>query len=236
MKRHLGLGALYDLSATPFFLSGSGWPEGMLFPWVVSDFSLMDAIECGIVKLPRVPVADNLPGQPTPLYRNLWPTIRQRMPKKQPRREEARPAEAAHRAQDRPRRPLRPLRQDLPHLGGRRHRHAAGLHRRLQQHHELRARRRIHRRLRARDRRGRARVPPGRARPLPQLHRRGRPPAPPAHAADRQPADRQRRGDPARLPRRLHATRSRPSAARRPTARAPRPPRPSPRRKSSARS
>lgn len=83
VKKHLGLGAVYDLSATPFFPSGSGWPEGMLFPWVVSDFSLMDAIECGIVKLPRVPVADNLPGQPQPLYRNLWPTIRQRMPKKQ---------------------------------------------------------------------------------------------------------------------------------------------------------
>ena len=82
VKRHLGLGALYDLSATPFFLSGSGWPEGTLFPWVVSDFSLMDAIECGIVKLPRVPVADNLPDQPTPLYRNLWPTISKRMPKK----------------------------------------------------------------------------------------------------------------------------------------------------------
>ena len=82
VKKHLGIGAVYDLSATPFFLSGSGWPEGMLFPWVVSDFSLMDAIECGIVKLPRVPVADNLPGQPQPLYRNLWPTIRQKMPKK----------------------------------------------------------------------------------------------------------------------------------------------------------
>jgi type III restriction enzyme len=83
VKKHLGLGAVYDLSATPFFLSGSGWPEGMLFPWVVSDFSLMDAIECGIVKLPRVPVADNLPGQPQPLYRNLWPAIQKAMPKKQ---------------------------------------------------------------------------------------------------------------------------------------------------------
>jgi type III restriction enzyme len=53
---------VYDLSATPFFLRGSGYEEGTLFPWTVSDFSLMDAIECGIVKLPRVPVADNLPG------------------------------------------------------------------------------------------------------------------------------------------------------------------------------
>ena len=81
-KRKLGLQAVYDLSATPFFLSGSGWPEGVLFPWVVSDFSLMDAIECGIVKLPRVPVADNVPGRPEPLYRNLWKAIGKKMPRK----------------------------------------------------------------------------------------------------------------------------------------------------------
>ena len=35
--------------------------EGTLFPWTMCDFSLMDAIECGIVKLPRVPVADTFP-------------------------------------------------------------------------------------------------------------------------------------------------------------------------------
>ncbi|MFC3614766.1 BPTD_3080 family restriction endonuclease [Lutimaribacter marinistellae] len=81
-KRKIGVQVTYDLSATPFFLSGSGWVEGTLFPWVVSDFSLMDAIECGIVKLPRVPVADNLPGQPQPLYRNLWKAIGKKMPKK----------------------------------------------------------------------------------------------------------------------------------------------------------
>ncbi|MDV7145643.1 DEAD/DEAH box helicase family protein [Tropicimonas sp. TH_r6] len=81
-KRKLKVRTVYDLSATPFFLSGSGWVEGTLFPWVVSDFSLMDAIECGIVKLPRVPVADNVPGQPEPLYRNLWKAIGKKMPKK----------------------------------------------------------------------------------------------------------------------------------------------------------
>jgi type III restriction enzyme len=59
LNRQQGVGVVYDLSATPFFLKGSNWPEGTLFPWVMSDFSLMDAIECGIVKLPRVPVADN---------------------------------------------------------------------------------------------------------------------------------------------------------------------------------
>jgi type III restriction enzyme len=71
-----------DLSATPFFLRGSGYAEGTLFPWTMSDFSLMDAIECGIVKLPRVPVAENIPGDEMPIYRNLWEHIRKDMPKK----------------------------------------------------------------------------------------------------------------------------------------------------------
>src|SRR5262249_15700414 len=69
------------LSATPFFLRGSGYAEGTLFPWTMSDFSLMDAIECGIVKLPRVPVADNIPGGEMPKFRNLWEHIRTRMPR-----------------------------------------------------------------------------------------------------------------------------------------------------------
>ena len=81
-KRKLGVRAVYDLSATPFFLSGSGWAEGTLFPWTVSDFSLIDAIECGIVKLPRVPVADNIPGEDVPIFRDLWKHIGKDMPKK----------------------------------------------------------------------------------------------------------------------------------------------------------
>lgn len=81
-KRKLGVRAVYDLSATPFFLSGSGYREGTLFPWTISDFSLMDAIECGIVKLPRVPVADNIPGEDVPVFRNLWEHIGKDMPKK----------------------------------------------------------------------------------------------------------------------------------------------------------
>ena len=78
----LGINRVMDLSATPFFLRGSGYAEGTLFPWTMSDFSLMDAIECGIVKLPRVPVADNIPGNDMPKFRNLWENIRTRMPKK----------------------------------------------------------------------------------------------------------------------------------------------------------
>jgi type III restriction enzyme len=82
VNRKLGLTRVIDLSATPFFLSGSGYAEGTLFPWTMSDFSLMDAIECGIVKLPRVPVAENIPGDEMPVYRNLWENIRKEMPKK----------------------------------------------------------------------------------------------------------------------------------------------------------
>ena len=80
VNRRLGVRQVMDLSATPFFLRGSGYAEGTLFPWTVSDFSLMDAIECGIVKLPRVPVADNIPGEQVPVFRNLWEHIREDMP------------------------------------------------------------------------------------------------------------------------------------------------------------
>ncbi|MCC6269197.1 MAG: DEAD/DEAH box helicase family protein [Dehalococcoidia bacterium] len=82
VNRKLGLSNIIDLSATPFFLRGSGYAEGTLFPWTMSDFSLMDAIECGIVKLPRVPVDDNIPGSEMPAFRKLWDRIRTKMPKK----------------------------------------------------------------------------------------------------------------------------------------------------------
>jgi len=82
VREKLGVRAVYDLSATPFFLRGSGYPEGTLFPWVVSDFSLIDAIESGIVKIPRVPVADDSMTGALPTYRELWPRIREDLPRK----------------------------------------------------------------------------------------------------------------------------------------------------------
>jgi type III restriction enzyme len=82
VKAKLGIKVVYDLSATPFFLRGSGYPEGTLFPWVVSDFSLIDAIESGIVKVPRVPISDDQVRQDLPTYRNLWMSIREALPKK----------------------------------------------------------------------------------------------------------------------------------------------------------
>jgi len=82
IQRKIGVKVVYDLSATPFFLRGSGYTEGDLFPWVVSDFSLIDAIESGIVKIPRVPIADNAMQGPQPTYRDLWQRIRQDLPRK----------------------------------------------------------------------------------------------------------------------------------------------------------
>ena len=72
VKRNIGIIATLDLSATPFFLRGSGYIEGTLFPWTVCDFSLMDAIESGIVKIPRVPIDDNVPQENRPVFRELW--------------------------------------------------------------------------------------------------------------------------------------------------------------------
>lgn len=74
---HPGILACVDLSATPFYLSASGYPEGSPFPWLISDFGLVDAIECGIVKVPRMPVKDTADkkdeaGRPDPKYFRLW--------------------------------------------------------------------------------------------------------------------------------------------------------------------
>ncbi|WP_214110112.1 hypothetical protein [Acrocarpospora catenulata] len=77
----LGVKTVYDLSATPFFLAGSGYREGTLFPWVVSDFSLIDAIEAGIVKIPRLPVDDDR-RSPDVTYLNLWSEIKEGLSKR----------------------------------------------------------------------------------------------------------------------------------------------------------
>ena len=81
IARKAGVKAIYDLSATPFYLGGSGYNEGYIFPWAVSDFSLMDAIESGIVKVPRVPVDDDATSK-LPLFLNLWQYIGDQLPKR----------------------------------------------------------------------------------------------------------------------------------------------------------
>jgi type III restriction enzyme len=70
-----GIALVVDLSATPFYIAGSGHPEGRPFPWIVSDFGLVDAIESGITKIPRLPVSDTT-GRPDPRYFRLWESIK----------------------------------------------------------------------------------------------------------------------------------------------------------------
>jgi len=73
--------AIIDLSATPYFLRGSGYNEGTLFPWTTYDFSLLDALESGVVKIPRLPVEqDNISKDIE--FRNLWVNVRDDLPKK----------------------------------------------------------------------------------------------------------------------------------------------------------
>ena len=54
--------AVYDLSATPYYLTGSGYEPYSLFPWMVSDFGLIEAIESGLVKIPFLPSLGRHPG------------------------------------------------------------------------------------------------------------------------------------------------------------------------------
>ena len=81
VAKHVGVKQVFDLSATPFYLSGSGYTEGYIFPWVVSDFALMDAIESGIVKVPRIPADDDASEDPV-TYRDLWDYVGDKLPKK----------------------------------------------------------------------------------------------------------------------------------------------------------
>ncbi len=66
-----GINFCVDLSATPYFLGRVGQESNKPFPWVVSDFGLVDAIESGLVKIPQMPVRDAT-GAPIPSYFNIW--------------------------------------------------------------------------------------------------------------------------------------------------------------------
>jgi type III restriction enzyme len=79
INRVRGINFCVDFSATPFYIKGSGHPEGEPFPWICSDFGLVDAIESGIVKIPRIPVDDNT-GALIPKYFRLWEAINQSLP------------------------------------------------------------------------------------------------------------------------------------------------------------
>ncbi|MDA8206069.1 MAG: DEAD/DEAH box helicase family protein [Thermaerobacter sp.] len=75
--RGRGIRLCLDLSATPFYIQGSGNEVGKPFPWVVSDFSLLEAIESGLVKIPQLPTQD-ISGAETPAYFNVWRWVQER--------------------------------------------------------------------------------------------------------------------------------------------------------------
>lgn len=76
------LTAVYDLSATPYFLNGSGYPAFTLFPWVVSDFGLIEAMEAGLVKIPFMPETDDTQALDEAKLKNIWEHVRDDLPKK----------------------------------------------------------------------------------------------------------------------------------------------------------
>jgi type III restriction enzyme len=81
IHRHREILRCVDASATPMYpgsLKGKAWTP---FEWIVSDFALVDAIESGLVKIPRTPTDDNT-GEAVPKYRNLWEHIKKTLPKR----------------------------------------------------------------------------------------------------------------------------------------------------------
>lgn len=70
-----GISMCVDLSATPFYLQCTGNDVGRPFPWIVSDFSLLDSIESGLVKIPQLPSRDSRGGDgedDRAAYFNIW--------------------------------------------------------------------------------------------------------------------------------------------------------------------
>jgi hypothetical protein len=72
-----GINFCVDFSATPYFLGRVGPDANRPFPWVVSDFGLIDAIESGLVKIPQLAVRDttgaSIPGPADSLGRPVRP-------------------------------------------------------------------------------------------------------------------------------------------------------------------
>lgn len=83
LAKKMPINGVIDLSATPYFLQGSGYQEGTMFPWTIYDFSLLDALECGVVKIPRLPIeSDTVSKDDIPEFRNLWLHVSDDLPKK----------------------------------------------------------------------------------------------------------------------------------------------------------
>lgn len=89
VSKRFKLQNVYDLSATPYYLQGSGYTAYSLFPWVVSDFGLIEAMESGLVKIPFIPLEDDTQELETPKLKNLYVHVREELPKKGQRRKKS---------------------------------------------------------------------------------------------------------------------------------------------------
>jgi type III restriction enzyme len=90
IHRDRGVLRALDFSATPMYpgaIKGKAWQP---FEWIVSDFALVDAIEAGLVKVPRIPTDDNA-GRAVPKYRNLWEHVKKVLPRRGQDPEESHP-------------------------------------------------------------------------------------------------------------------------------------------------
>ncbi|MBI5477987.1 MAG: DEAD/DEAH box helicase family protein [Deltaproteobacteria bacterium] len=74
INKRRGINFCVDLSATPYYLGRVGQEMNRPFPWVVSDFGLIEAIESGLVKIPQLAMRDTT-GAAVPGYFNVWEWI-----------------------------------------------------------------------------------------------------------------------------------------------------------------
>lgn len=81
VARRFKVRSVYDLSATPYYLTGSGYEPYTLFGWVVSDFGLIEAIESGLVKIPYLPVSDDTQAVEMPVLRDLYRYVKDDLPR-----------------------------------------------------------------------------------------------------------------------------------------------------------
>jgi len=85
VRKKLGIRAIYDLSATPFFLRAPDILKGH-YSLGCLGFLTHRCDRVRIVKVPRVPVADDSMTSELPTYRNIWIHIRDHLPRKAERR------------------------------------------------------------------------------------------------------------------------------------------------------
>lgn len=96
------LKAVYDLSATPYFLNGSGYQAYSLFPWIVSDFGLIEAIESGLVKIPFLPDKDNTHNLDQATLANIYEKVKDELPRKGQRKKKSEAASIGEKLKEEP--------------------------------------------------------------------------------------------------------------------------------------